>query len=819
LFAALALVAGFGCSQTTESRLTEVQALQQIGDYSSSIAPLRKILAQEPDHPRANFLLGLALIQTRQPTLAVWPLRKAADSDEHQIIGGVLLASALLQTEGFEEAIEASNTVVELEPDNIAALLLRADASLSIGQTEKALADSETILELDPEHPRAWGTKGQALLRLDRFEESEGAWLELERILGDTGDPGQAVRGCLAVARFHELRESEAFEPKLEACLDEYPSEAIVLQVASNHYNSTGRHEESIAVWRRAVEEEPDRIDLRAQLGAHLSNQGRLEEAEAAMVEAAELFDDVQTWNRLSIFYQTHAQPEKALAAIERSLARSSNAPELRFRQADLLVELDRLEEAEAIAEELEEEVYRHLLHGRVLVARGQDRAALDALEAGLTRWPNNAYARFLAGRVAEGLGLRDKAVAHYREAVRGDPKATDAALWAALLEIKYGNYRSAGDFARAHTRNRGFTGPEAHTVAARSAIALGEFERARATLEDLRLRPGMESTELVERAALERRAQGPEAAAKVIEESELDLSDPAQEAMLRSLVDDLVTLGRIEEAIARIERAVAKNPDSADHHDLLGRVLYLTGRTEEALQHLERAIEKDPSHARALTVLARLALADGRVDEALARHLERAIEQDPSHAPALTVLARLALADGRVDEALARAEAAVAADASYPEAAYLSTQILSQQGRADESRARLRALVKDHPAHVGAANDLAWLLAVEGEDLDDALALAERAARLQPVANIFDTLGWVQLKRGDAAAAVQSFESALEIDPSASSIRYRYGLALEELGRSDEAMGALREALGTGPFPEAEAARAEVARLEARSR
>jgi tetratricopeptide (TPR) repeat protein len=784
LFAALALVTGFGCSQTTESRLTEVQALQQIGDYSSSIAPLRKILAQEPDDPRANFLLGLALIQTRQPTLAVWPLRKAADSEEHQIIGGVLLASALLQTEGFEEAIEASTSVVDLEPDNIAALLLRADASLSIGQTETALADSETILELDPEHPRAWGTKGQALLRLERFEESERAWLELERILNDTGDPGQAVRGCLAVARFHELRESEAFEPKLEACLDEYPSEAIVLQVASNHYNSTGRHEESIALWRRAVEEEPDRIDLRAQLGAHLSNQGRLEEAEATMVEAAELFDDVQTWNRLSIFYQTHAQPEKALAALERSLARSSNAPELRFRQADLLVELDRLEEAEAIAEELEEEVYRHLLHGRLLVARGEDRAALDALEAGLTRWPNNAYARFLAGRVADGLGLRDKAIAHYREAVRGDPKATDAALFAALLEIKYGSYRSAGEFARAHTRNRGFTGPEAHTVVARSAIALGEFERARATLEDLRLRPGMESTELVERAALERRAQGPTAAAKVIEESELDLSDPAHEAMLRSLVDDLVALGRSEEALARIERAVAKNPDSASHHDLLGRVLYLTGRTEEAAQQLELAIEKDPSHA-----------------------------------PALTVLARLALAEGRLDEALARAEAAVAADASHAEAAYLSTQILSQQGRADESRARLRALVKDHPTHVGAANDLAWLLAVDGEELDEALTLAMRAARLQPVANILDTLGWVQLKRGDAAAAVKSFESALEIDPSASSVRYRYGLALEELGRSDEAVGALREALGTGPFPEAEAARAEVARLEAQSR
>ena len=97
---------------------------------------------QETDHPKANFLLGLALVQTRQPTLAIWPLRKATDSREYQINGGVLLASALLQTEGFEGAIEASNDVLELDPANIGALLLHADASMRIGQAEEALADS-----------------------------------------------------------------------------------------------------------------------------------------------------------------------------------------------------------------------------------------------------------------------------------------------------------------------------------------------------------------------------------------------------------------------------------------------------------------------------------------------------------------------------------------------------------------------------------------------------------------------------------------------------------------------------------------------------
>jgi tetratricopeptide (TPR) repeat protein len=780
---ALAMTIALGCGQTTESRLTEIQALQQIGDFSNSIAPLREILARDPDHPEANYLLGLALVQTRQPTLAIWPLRKAADSDDYQIVGRLVLASALLQTDGFEEAIEASSALLELDPSNIGGLLLRSDANLRIGQVEATLADAEMVLELDPEHPRALGTRAEALFRLGRFDESEKGWLELERALLATGSPAQAVRGCIAVAEFHHRRESDQFEPKLEACLDEYPGETFALQIASKHYDASGQPDKAIALWQRAVEEEPDRIDLRVQLGAVLSNEGRTEEAEAVLLEAAELFDDAQTWNRLAIFYQNHSRYEDALAAVDRSLARGTQAPELLFRKADLLVELDRLDEAEALSRDLDE-VFRNMLQGRLLAARGDDRGALDALEAALTRWPNNPHARFLAGLISERLGMREKAIAQYREAVRSDPKATDAALRAAVIEMEDGNYAAARDFARNHVSNRPFNGPEAHVVGARSAAALGQFENARETLKELARTPGTEATVLVERAALERRATGSEAAVEVIAGSEIDLSDPARELALRSLVEDLVVLGRHDEAIAKAEAALAKNPESASYHDLLGRVLYGAGRGEEARRQFEQALEKDSASA-----------------------------------AALAALARLELDEGRVDLAIASAEAALAADAGQNEAAYLLTQVLSRQGKADESKARLRALLLEQPDHVGAANDLAWQLAMEGQDLDEALALAQRAARLQPVANTLDTLGWVQLKRGDSAAAAGSFEQALKLDPNASSIRYRYGLALEELGRSDDAMHELREALGTGPFPEAEAARAEVARLEARAR
>ncbi len=65
------------------------------------------------------------------------------------------------------------------------------------------------------------------------------------------------------------------------------------------------------------------------------------------------------------------------------------------------------------------------------------------------------------------------------------------------------------------------------------------------------------------------------------------------------------------------------------------------------------------------------------------------------------------------------------------------------------------------------------------------ARALAELASRFEPNANTLDTLGWVQLQRGDAKAAVAAFERALAADPQAESIRERLALASSALQNS----------------------------------
>jgi uncharacterized protein HemY len=135
--------------------------------------------------------------------------------------------------------------------------------------------------------------------------------------------------------------------------------------------------------------------------------------------------------------------------------------------------------------------------------------------------------------------------------------------------------------------------------------------------------------------------------------------------------------------------------------------------------------------------------------------------------------------------------------------------------GDKEGAAARLREIVRRDPGHAGARNDLAWLLAEEDEDLDLALSLAEAARRIDPSPDILDTLGYVYLKRGESTAAVAALEMAVEAKADSPSIRYRLATALDQAGDSQRAREMLQIALRSDAFPEAEAARRDLARLE----
>jgi cellulose synthase operon protein C len=779
---AFALALGLGCG-SVESRLAEVRALQDAGEFSSSIEPLREILGKDPDHAEANFLLGVALVQTMQPSVAIWPLQKATNSRELAVPAGILLASTLMNTMSFDEAVRAATRVLEIDPERTAALQVRANALLSVNKPAEALSDADRLLELQPDAYQGLVLRASALTRLERHEEAEAAHLDLLRVLEATGEPSMAARGCIALASFYSETRSGKVEETMERCTRQFPTDPTVVEAAAKYYDAKGRPEVVDDLLRRAMEEEADAYGPRSNLARRLHMQGKSEEAEALLAEGADLFDTPDAWARLARFHQESGDSAKALEAIEKASAGlPAPSEELAFRQADLLVDLGRLEEAERLSAGFSQAPYRDLIRGRIALERGDAKGALQTFEAGLLRWPDNAPARFLAGLAAERLGESQKAVAQYREAVRVSDTATDAALAAARLEFANGNFADAGGFAAIHLQKRGRQ-PEAFVISIRSLAAQGRYDDARARAEEFKELTGDLLRASVELAAVERRAEGPEAALRVVERSGLDLSQPGHVLALRSAVEDLLALGRAEAALARAEAAAKAHPDEAAFHELRGRVLLGQGR-----------------------------IADARVA------IERARALSPEAASVQSVLGLVAFAEGRLDEAVKRLDAAVAAQPEDTDSAYLAAQIRLREGDAADAERRLREIVRRHAGHASAANDLAWMLAERESERTFARELAERAARIDPRPEILDTLGWVQLQGGDAESAAESFERALEREPEAPSVRYRYALALEAQGRADEALVALRRALEAGAgFPEVEDARAQVARLEAR--
>jgi tetratricopeptide (TPR) repeat protein len=787
----LALLIGLapaGCGRGIEDQLAAARAQQDDGQFEESIEPLRQVLGEDPENAEANYLLGYALIRTGRVGPAVWPLRKAAQSEEFGDTAGQLLTFALLNTGNFDEARSVADELLAKKPGDTAVLRLRAQANLDGRRYEEMLADADQILAAEPGDIQAQQLRAVALTELKRWDEAEAIFQQMREQATQAGDVTIAGRACVALASLSEKRgDAGKAEQTFAGCADSYSSDPLILGEVAGFYVRKGEPDKATAIWRTAVERAPDSLALRLGLGRRLYESGDMDGAKKVVEQAANDFASAQAWETLAELNRASGDFKAADQYLQKALETGSDSERLRYKRADTLVDAGDFEAAEAAAAEFQESAFRDLIHGRVLLQQGDPKGALEALEAGLARWPDNAPARAAAGRAAQEIGDTKRAFEHYRHAIRADGKGTDAAYAAALLARALGRPQEAAEYARYQLANRPMPNDQGPLLLAIEASReAGNQEQAEGFRNLLAKRaqsgdPGA----VAALARLVQQSSGPEAAITAIDAVKLDLTQPKNEPVLRMRVDAQVQLGQAKQALAAVDRALAKHPEEPALLDLRGRVLAALGRKDEARASFEQALAADPQYA-------------------------------PSHAG----LGSLAVQAGDLPTALQQFDAAVAADPADPESAHRAAQIVLAQGNREDAEKRLRALLIRTPVHAGACNDLAWILAEEGRDLDLALDLAQRAVRLAPTPSpdFVDTLAYVQLARGEAADAVATLEPALQQHPDSGLLRYRLGLAQEKLGDKDAALAAFREALQDGSFSDAEQARARIARLEAGS-
>lgn len=781
---AVAMLLFLACASSVEDRLAEARALQDAGQFSESIEPLRQLLAKNPEQGEANYLLGVALVQTGQLSLAVWPLEKASADPGQAVTAGLLLASAFLGLQAHEDAVRVATKVLEQDPERVAALKVRAQALLGANQREEALKDTTRLRELAPEDYPALLIHATILAELDgRMVEAEKAHEDLETLAAKSSDMGLVAKGCLARATFFKdnLKDEARAEAHFRKCIERNPTESLSLRLVTQFFDERKRGEESTAIWEKALKEAPENLQIRGAVAARYEAQGKADQARATLKEGVELLGTAPAWYALSEFERRNKHPEQAFEAIEQAIAIApAGNDNLNFFKADLLIDLNRLDEADTLVNTLSEASFRDLLRGRILLARGDAKGALATFDTGLKRWPNNAGGRYLAGLAAHQVGDFARAESEFREALRVDPAATDAAYALASVFLAQGRYKDAADSARSFVTNRGGSRYDGYLLYIRAATQLKNYEGANRTADALAA-AGFPKEADVARVQIELVASGPDAALRRLKSGSIDLGDPASESLLRSIAERLIAADRVREASDLVAASIAKHPDSAPLREIQGVLLVHLGRDGEAQASFQKALEIDPNYARGKAGLAGLTAKSGDSARALAMY-DEASKAAPNETGSAYAAAQLTLASGDVAGA----------------------------------RIRLEEIVKRDPGHAGARNDLAWLLSQPpNPELDRALVYAEEAHRIDGSPEITDTLAWVYLQRGQNERAVELFQQAIELRPESQSIRYHLGIALGRQGERQRALETLRQALEAGPFPEAEAAKSELARLE----
>ena len=105
---------------------------------------------------------------------------------------------------------------------------------------------------------------------------------------------------------------------------------------------------------------------------------------------------------------------------------------------------------------------------------------------------------------------------------------------------------------------------------------------------------------------------------------------------------------GRLEQAIAELQKSIEADPDAAAPHVTLGRVLLGLNRPDEALEALEKAERLDPADAEVPKMVGRVYLQLAATDAAAGyaskaeEAFKRALELDPEEQESLFYLALL---------------------------------------------------------------------------------------------------------------------------------------------------------------------------------
>lgn len=408
-----------------------------------------------------------------------------------------------------------------------------------------------------------------------------------------------------------------------------------------------------------------------------------------------------------------------------------------------------------ANAAALSDEFMWHYYLGLAHHAQGDFPAAAEQYRETLERSPGYTAARIRLGDTLLELGRTEEARDTFASVLESDPENASA-------------LRGAGE----------------------AALRLGEVDAAVDFLEKaLRLAPKADSLHYPLSQAYRRQGRVDLARRHLSlhGETRVPLDDPLANS-ITSLSNGMAF---------QVVRELAEEEEDFSERNFLGFVFSRLGQIEVAPRQIDeivRGMEEEGADARArgrLRWAQGALLAAQNVREPAVESLREAVELDPGLIEARVLLADLHSRSGDFEAALDAYEKALALDPDHREARVRRAAVLTRVGRFDAALEVLEELHRDLPDDLELVLDIGSVLEQSGRE-DAARArfreVVEKGRTRQERARGHLALAGMELRSGDAEAALAAYRTAGELDPDSIGALAGQARLLGALGRFDEA-------------------------------
>lgn len=720
---------------------------------------------RNPEKSKLNYLAkGQAYMKKGQYSSAAIEYRNALKIDPRYVDAYIKLAQADEALHDGNSAYAALEKAVEVDPNREDSRFERAKLMLAARLFPKAEDDATFVLKLDPNNADAYRIRGSALAGEKKYDQALQDYSKAAKL--EPTEAGPYLDVALVELALHQLPEAEQ---SMKQAIQVAPSAVQAYVDLANFYRLQNKIPEALQILQQGVKWNPNAIPIYMDWASVLAGTGKQADADSVLDQLRrQVPQSPDAAVNIGDFYFQRKMTDRALTEYKRGLDAASKAPlqtrlTIQERIEDAYLSSGQPEPAVAIDQEIMKEAPKDVTgrigHGRLLMAQGKSQDAVDAMQKVVADAADSPQAHYYLGMAYWQNNAPGQAGTELQSTLRISPGLPIALRALTQLNEAQGNFAVAQIYAQELVQ-KDQKDPSYRLLLGEVLLRQGAIKKAE---EQLIAARDLAPTDPAIHVAVGQLY----AAEKKIPDAEKEFQTAMSEAPGSSLVISkyasfLIGNGQQPKALSVAQQFVTANPNDPSGHVLLGAIQLNAKNYQVARFETERAIQLNPKLFDAYLQLGQLFRDQGDGNDA-AQAYEKGLALRPQSAPVAAVVGNIYLSEGNLDKAGQKFQQALAID----------------------------------PGMAIAANNLAWVYAEQGKNLDVALGLAQKAKSLDPeVPSFSDTLAWVMYKKGDYSGALPLLQDCVKKDPSSAQYHYHLGMTLVASGQKDKGKIELEAAL-----------------------